>query len=94
MHATSPTLIMLGLALCGLTGLAQGFAVLPMELNSAVDKRQYNQCEMATGKSTCITFCATEMAHVEERYCQGSYCHVKHNTDRFCGLCECDCHVP
>ncbi|KAL0262233.1 hypothetical protein SLS55_003672 [Diplodia seriata] len=92
----SPTLTVLGLGLTlsGLINLAQGFAVLPFELNSAVDKRQYNQCIMETGKATCITFCASEMAHVGEEYCQDSYCHVKHNTDRFCGLCECSCNRP
>ncbi|KAF9631314.1 hypothetical protein BFW01_g2176 [Lasiodiplodia theobromae] len=94
MRAT-PTLTLLAvIGLGGLFNLASGFAVLPFSFNSAIDKRQYNQCEMATGTTTCIAFCAKEMAKVAEEFCLDSYCHVKHNTDRFCGLCECRCHKP
>lgn len=46
MRAT-PTLTLLAVVgLGGLVNLASGFAVLPFSFNSAIDKRQYNQCEM------------------------------------------------
>lgn len=45
MRAT-PSLTLLTVGLSGLCNLASGFAVLPFSLSSAIDKRQYNQCEM------------------------------------------------
>lgn len=54
MRAT-PTLTLLAVGLGSLFNLASGFAVLPFSLNSAIDKRQYNQCEMVRNTASHIT---------------------------------------